>query len=324
MAKFPSQNKITYQTGSIGTNLTGLTSGSVSGDMNLPRDLSILNQRGYASTTRKGVPLIFRCKVDYYLQDEDQNGISAAVGTDFASTLDVYGCQNNWVMRNAAVKFHAAREKMMRDAGIAKKQRGTYAHEIRYNYDSNNDTWLVPIDGDGDALETGDWDVSTIAVEDDTDIKLKLVGPATTEGSAASMNVQQIGYSYLVSRSRPPADSNLESDTVPADFSILRTLLSSRGVQDTDDEVDALAEAEGDAPPYQLIGSSPDLNHNITEPVLLGRALASLGNGYGSCIVDIPFGLCKMRASVHDAADTSVTSSGLVCVEVLDIYEMQG
>ena len=117
MAKFPSQNKLYYQTGSIGTGLTAITSGGVTGDFNLPKDLSLLNRRGYASTTRKGVPLVYRCKVDYYVQDEDQNGISAAVGTDFASTLDMYGCQNNWVMRNAAIKWHASRENMFKRAG---------------------------------------------------------------------------------------------------------------------------------------------------------------------------------------------------------------
>jgi hypothetical protein len=58
--------------------------------------------------------------------------------------------------------------------------------------------------------------------------------------------------------------------------------------------------------------------------VELGRAIAGFGNAYGSTIVEIPFGLAKMRATVFDAADTNVTPSGLVCVEVLDIFEMQG
>ncbi len=323
--KFPSQNKLWYQTGSIGANPTSpLTSGGTQGHLNLPRDLSIMNQRGYASTDTRGVPWVYRCLVEYYLQDEDQNGVSAAVGTDFSSTLDIIGCQNNWVMKNAAVKFHAARAKMFRDAGVTKKQRGAYSNEIRYTYDAYNDDWMVPIDGAGDALEVGDWDVSTIAIEDDTDIKLKLTGAAVSEASAFSATAQQIGYSYLVSRSRVPADSNLESDAVPSDFSILRTLLESRGVQDTDDEVDALAEVEGDAPPYQMITASPDLNHNITEEVLLGRALASLGAGYGSVVVDIPFGIANLKASVHDAAGTSVTSSNSICLTVTDIYPMQG
>ena len=69
--KFPTQNKLLYQTGALSNDAyTGLSSGGVIGDLNLPKDLSILNRRGYASTTKKGVPLIYRCKVDFYLQDE--------------------------------------------------------------------------------------------------------------------------------------------------------------------------------------------------------------------------------------------------------------
>ena len=167
--RFPSQNKLWYQTGTIGTGLTGITSGGTSGHLNLPKDLSLLNRRGYASTTRKGVPLNFRCKVDYYLQDEDQNGVSAAVGSDFASTLDIFGCQNNWVMRNAAVKWHAAREAQLRSLKVKRSDRGAYAHEIRYGYDAYTDNWLVPIDGNGDAFTGGTWDQTKLSTPEDAD-----------------------------------------------------------------------------------------------------------------------------------------------------------
>ncbi len=324
MAKFPSQNKLFYQTGSIGTNVTALTSGTTTGDLNLPKDLSMLNRRGYASTTRKGVPLVFRCKIDYYLQDEDMNGVSAAVGTDFASTLDVFGCQNNWVMRNAAVKFHAAREKMFSQAGIKKRDRGAYAHEIRYNYNANADTWLTPIDGDGDAFTGGTWDVSKLSLDDDADVQLKLVGQGTDESADWSASALQIGFSYLSSRGQVPDDSNVETSTSPTSRSALMQLLSSDGPElATTDDIRTTSQGEQDNPPYDQ-WADDDINMDITEPVLLGRALASLGAGYGSCIVDIPFGLAGVKASLHDAAGTSVTSSGTVCVEVLDIYEMQG
>ena len=324
MAKFPSQNKLWYQTGTIGTNLTAITSGGGSGDLNLPKDLSLLNRRGYASTTRKGVPLVFRCKIDYYLQNEDQNGISAAVGTDFASTLDVYGCQNNWVMRNAAVKFHAGREKMFRKAGVKKAHRGAYAHEIRYNYDASADTWLVPIDGNGDAFVGGTWDISDFTTEDDASFSLRLVGDGIDESAAWSTAVVTIGHSYLQSRGKVADDSNLETSTMPAKFSVLQDLLDDSDLSITyKDDIVSEAQDAQDNPPYDIFAVG-DLTHDITEPVLLGRALASLGAGYGSMIVDIPFGLAGMKASVHDAAGTSVTSSGSICVEVLDIYEMQG
>ena len=323
MAKFPSQRKVLYQTGAIGTNYTLLTSGGVSGDLNLPKDLSLMNRRGYASTTRKGVPLVYQCKVDFYLHDEDGNGPSTAMGSDLQGTLKIDGCQNNWVMRNAAVKFHAAYHESLRKAGVKKSHLGAYAHEIRYNYDSNGDTWIVPVDGDGNAFTGGTWDDTDLYTESDsTGFKLKLVGQGIDETSSNTATAINIGHSYLSSRAHVAADSNLESSEAPAQFSVLNELLRPVATSGVDDNIITDAQGHGDNPPYEIDVDNAD--SDITEPVELGRAIAGFGNAYGSVIVDIPFGLAKMRATVFDAADTSVTPSGLVCVEVLDIYEMQG
>lgn len=326
--KFPSQNKMLYQTGPLSNDTyTALTSGGVSGDLNIPKDLSLLNRRGYASTDRKGVPHVFRCKVDFYLQDEDAQGLASAVGSDFHGTLKIDGVQNNWVIRNAAVKWHAAREKMFRRAGIPKKLRGAYSHEIRYNYDSHNDTWLVPIDGDGNAFNGGTWDVSEIMTDADSSIFLKLLGVGLDEDTSYAAQAVGLGHSYLMSRTQIQPDTNAEADETPAKFSILNALLTDADIGTTtrDNIVDEATDAQ-DNPPYELIdiSDSGDVNHDITEPVELGRAISGLGNTFGSVIVDVPFGLAQMRATVHDAADTNVTPSGLVAVEVLDIFPMQG
>jgi hypothetical protein len=304
----------------------------VSGDLNLPKDLSILNRRGYASTTRKGVPLIYQCKVDFYIHDELGNsphthadGSKNTLGSDAQVILKLNGCQNNWVMRNAAVKWHAAREKMLKDAGITKRERGAYAHEIRYNYDSNGDTWLVPIDGDGAAFVGGTWDDTTFHTDDRAaGFTLKLVGDAQTEDSAESgLTVQQIGYSYLASRGTVAADSNLETSSTPADHSILRQLLADHSTSAAlTDEIAGNAQGEQDNPPYDEFLPA-DTTNDITEPVELGRAIAGMGNAYGSMIVDIPFGLGEFKARVAQTASID-DLQGLICVEVLDIYEMQG
>ena len=326
MAKFPSQRKMLYQTGTLSNDTyTLLTSGGVSGQLNLPKDLSLLNRRGYASTTRKGVPLVYQCKVDFYLHDEDGQGPSTALDADLQATLKIDGVQNNWVTRNAAVKWHAARATMLKAAGITKRQLGAYAHEIRYNYDANDDTWLVPIDGDGDAFTGGTWDNTKFVTEADPEFSLMLVGAGTDEDAAVNTSVINFAYSYLSSRSNVPADSNLESTETPAVNSILRQIDNlSAGVDRAEQSyIETDVKGQGDNPPYDEFASA-DTNHDITEPVELGRAIAGFGNAYGSVIVDIPFGLANMRATVFDAADTAVTPSGLVCVEVLDIYEMQG
>jgi hypothetical protein len=244
------------------------------------------------------------------------------MGTDLQATLKIDGCQNNWVMKNAAVKFHAAREEMFKKAGVRKADRGAYSHEIRYNYDSNADTWLVPIDGDGDAFTGGTWDITRLVTDDDTNFELKLVGQAATEDSDFSASAQTLGFSYLTSRANLDDDTNEESNI--ALRSVLGDMLAVGGMDvGSQDDIRNVAETAQDNVPYDVF-TNDGINDDITEPVELGRAIAGFGNAYGSVIVDIPFGLAKMRATVYDAADTAVNPSGLVCVEVLDIYEMQG
>jgi hypothetical protein len=231
-------------------------------------------------------------------------------------------------MRNAAVKWHAARENMFKRIGVRKADRGAYSHEIRYNYDANSDTWMTPIDGDGNAFTGGTWDVSTIVTQTDADLQLKIVGLGLDEESGAAATALNIGHSFLMSRQSIHSDTNVEADEGPADFSILRGLLNDGLSSSTNrvDDITAEARDAQDNPPYELVdlSDSGDVNHDITEPVELGRAIAGFGNAYGSTIVEIPFGLASIKATVFDAADTSITPSGLVCVEVLDIFEMQG
>ena len=319
MAKFPGQRKTVYDLSDISE-----TTMASEGYLNLPKDLSILNRRGYASTTRKGVPLVYRAKVDFYLHDDLGTGPSSAYGADLQATMKLVGCQNNWVMRNAAVKFHAAREEMFRKAGIRKKDRGAYSHEIRYNFDDASQTWIAPIDGDGATLAGGTWDVTTLSTERDQDLQVKLVGVGVNEDSAVSATALQIGFSYLSSRAQVPADSNLESSASPALFSVLNNMLQDSTLEDaTADNVKDEAQDAQDNPPYDEWAAN-DTNHDITESVELGRAIAGFGNAFGSMLVDIPFGLAGIRAQIHDAAGTDLTTNGLMVVEVLDIFEMQG
>ena len=323
MAKFPSQRKMLYQTGALSNDAyTQLSSGGTSGVLNLPKDLSLLNRRGYASTTRKGVPLVFQCKMDFYLHDEDGQGPSTSLGTDLQATLKVNGCQNNWVMRNAAVKWHAAMENMRKKAGIRKSDVGAYAHEIRYNYDGANDTLLTPIDGEGNAFTGGTWDVTRFADSMDSSYQLKLIGLSVDDDTATSVTAVQIGHSYLTSRRQPDTDSNEGATETPSAFNHLNDLLVDDDHRRRD-EIETFVKDDGDNVPYEPV-TTEAVNHDITEPVELGRAIAGFGNAYGSCIVEIPFGIAEVKATVFDAADTNVNPSGLVCVEVLDIYEMQG
>ena len=298
MAKFPSQNKLMYETGALGDDAW-----TAAGYLNLPKDLSILNRRGYASTTRKGVPLVYRVRftmsqhtltgrasardADDVGTASEENTTETANAADNTTLMKVMTCQNNWVMRNAAVKFHAAREKMFRDAGVKKAQRGAYAHEIRYNLDSASQSWLATYDGDGAAFTGGTWDPSTMSVYPDPGFQLSLYGSGDDEeANAFSGSLLNISHSYLVSRMNQLSDTNLQVDEGPAKFSVLNSLLSgdANATDTQSDDVRSTARDEQDNPPYEVLDLSDtgDTSHDITEPVEAGRVICGPGVSQGS------------------------------------------
>lgn len=325
--KFPSQNKIMYESGSLTHSNFGLISsgGTGSGAVCLPKDLSILNRRGYASTTRKGVPLVYRVKVDLYSQQHDGESLDAAVNSDFITTMKINGCQNNWVMRNAAIKMHAARENQFKIGGIKKSDRGAYSHEIRYGYDAYNQTWLTPIDGDGNAFTGGTWDLTTLSTHDDTDVKITLLGAATTEESSLDVSQVNLAFSYLSSRANMNSDTNLENSITPTKYSIINSMLTPGEVNHAvrDDLVDEARDAQDDVP-YDVFAVD-DVNNDVTEPVELCRLVAGLGGSmHASAVIDVPFGLMSIKARHQSQADTDVNSPILIHMEVQSIYEMVG
>ncbi len=330
--KFPSQAKMIYETGAISNDAF-----TAVGHVCIPKDLSLLNMRGYASTDRRGVPYCYRVKFDIFQQDFNGkqvafNAGSASVDTDVetqaasdhSTIIRISGCQNNWVMRNAAVKWHAAREKMFRDAGVLKRSRGAYSHEIRYGYDAYNDTFLTPQDGDGAAFTDGTWDLSELSSPDNAAFMLTLVGGGDDEETDVHAgNELSIGHSYLLSRLNQQADTNLETDEGPAKFSALVSMLAPGTKDDGDDNVIEEARNAQDNPPYEVL-DAPDINHNITEPVELGRAIAGTGSAFGSVIVDVPFGICDIGARHSGATDQNIVDEVMFSAQVLDIYPMQG
>ena len=154
-------------------------------------------------------------------------------------------------MKNAAVKWHAARNTMWKSAGITKQQLGSYTDAIRYNLNAAADTWLVPIDGDGDAFTGGTWDVSTFVTEADPEFALKLLGTGNDEDGALNVSVINMAYAYLSSRMAVPADSNLEAAETPAVNSILKQIQNyEHGVSRPEQSyIETDVKGQGDNPP---------------------------------------------------------------------------
>lgn len=277
---------------------------------------------------------MYRVAATVYPTGLDGSGYTTSVSSDVRTTVKFLGCQNNWTMKNAAVKWHAAREKMYRDAGVRKKDRGAYAHEIRYSYDGASESFAAPVDGIGAALNGGTWDFTTITYEDDAGFTLRLVGDGDDEEADAFAGTSmQIGHSYLVSRANQLLDTNPEITEGPADFSVLKNMLSLELGQDSGvvDDITALARGQQDNPPYEVLdlSDSGDVSHDITEEVELGRTvLMPQGSGATlpqTTVLDIPFGIMRVLMAHRDPGDNSgVTDDLAIGLEVLDIFEMQG
>ena len=325
MAKFPSQRKLMYAGAAVSNGNFAETH-----KISLPKDLSIVNRRGYASTTRKGVPLVFRVAATVFPTGLDGSGYVTSVSSDVKTTIKFQGCQNNWVMKNAAVKFHAAKEAMLRKAGVRKSQRGAYDHEIRYGF-SANDTFADTVDGDGAAFAGGTWDLSQLVSPDDSAYVPTLVGSGDDEDADEfAGSILQIGHSYLMSRASAPEDSNDEREG-PATHSVLNAMLGpDLADSDTDDNVVYAALNYQDNPPYDRMDvASGDVDNDITEPVELGRLnLYPQGSGGSipmTTVLDVPFGIMRVLMAHRDPGDNSgITDDLCLGLEVLDIFEMQG
>lgn len=327
MVKFPAENKLMYAGGTTSNGGFAETH-----KLCVPRDLSIVNRRGYDNTTRKGVPLIYRMAATVYPSGLDGSGYYTNEGV--RTTVKFLGAQNTWVSKNAAVKWHAAREKTFSDADIRKKDRGAYSHTIRYNYNGTGETFSAPVDGLGNAFTGGTWDTTDMSYASDQSFGLILVGNGDDqESNAFTGSLLQFSHSYLLSRANQPLDTNVELTEGPAKFSILNSLLSgdSGAVDYVQDDMVAAARDDQDNPPYEVLdlSDSGDVEHDVTEEIELGRVtLSPLGTGAigpQTVILDVPFGMMRVLMANRDSGDDSgVTDDLCIGLEVLSIYEMQG
>lgn len=351
--RMPAQRKLLYYDTAEGgvsndTWTQPASGGTGAGHYNLVKDLSLLNRYGLEHTTRDGTPLVYRVRVTLHgmtfagtgpatagfrgfqdFEDSDDTSATNVTSADGFTTIKVDGCQNNWVMKEAAKRFHAAREKSFLDAGISKSDRGKYSHTIRYNYNGQNDTWGTPIDGNGAAFNGGTWDVSELTYEGDSAFQLGLVGSGDDEETNEfAGNYLSIGHAYLVSRPNMAADTNPQKDETPAKYSVLKRMLARESgmLPGHASNLETRSKGEQDNPPYEVldISDSGDVDHDITEPVELGRMAVELGAVSRSMVIDVPFGIMDVRLQHYSKDDDNEVFNPLWGVELLKISEMTG
>jgi hypothetical protein len=284
-------------------------------EVNICRDLGAINRKAIHQTTSKGVPLVYHCRVTVYRTPDTSDA-------DLLTEVKAITVPQNWVFRNAAVKLHAARNKMFKKNGITKSMLGRYASTIRYGWDGTDvDLFNSPLDIAGGTLwdETGSekWDLSQIAISTDTDLKVLLCGAShPDEEASVSAATFNLATAYLNSRKPVAFDDQTDADT-PAAYSIIRDMFMNYQAA-TDDEVLTIAETTQDHPPYD----ADDVDGPFTQCVEQGRCHTGQGTAsISSIVVDVPFGLLQLKARRWNAA---ATGNFDFRVDVLGVSEMQG
>jgi len=284
--------------------------------LNLPRDLSLANRKNFAMTSKKGVPLVYHCKLTILrpLQDDTNVGLYTLVGT----------AQKNWVTRNASVKLHYARENMFKKSGIKRSERGRYDSTIRLVFDSASQTWEVPSFNDGSSLFTAsgsEWDNTQIAIDQDSDLVPALFGSVVDEGSSISAGTFNIQNAYLNSRRKPPLDDVLPAETSAA-YSIIRALFKHE-TPVVVAAVSAMADSNQDLTPYDTDAAAGTFSSIAIAGIL---ELGNMASTSGTMFVDIPFGICQVihAKQTQNNSDGSMEGNVLMHVEVLGFSELEG
>ncbi len=301
----------------------------------MAKDFSALNRQNLTQTNKKGVPYVYTLAITTFpaliKESASTDYLFSGSGQPESMVTNVfYGSPNTWVQRNGAVKTHAAREEMFRDAEVERGERGAYDHTIRYKLETGTpgstplkETLTSTVNGtpyDADEIDGGTWDYTQLIFPDDTTgAYLHLCGPHASEETNLTFTSLCMPQLYLSSRAKVLADSNLEIDDTPDKGSVLNKLLS-RNYKGTQDEVTFLAREEQDKPPYDL----SDLTNDQFYLQELGRSQFTAGQGNSATtVIEAPFGLFEMQSIISEV-DLGVGNSGFIdySVDLLGITEM--
>ena len=302
------EGKMLYKPGTYGTNVTALN------PLNIPKDLSLINRKNHDHTNKDGVPLVYHVKCTVYSP-------SYAGDADRRDVIRFLAVPQNWVYRNAAVKLHAAREKMFAKNGITKKERGRYSRTIRYQWDQA-ENWQVPLQPDTRVAylggELGTWDTTNLILSSggSVDANLWQREAVSLTDEDTTLGEVPLAVGYLTSR-QVIREDNQDADTIPAKQSMIVDLFDMGNSSDNA-AIRDLAQGEQDNPPYD----ADALQGTFYNPCEVGRVVLSQGTATMTEIyMDIPFGIAGIEAQSELGATTTDLE---FAIEVLGVSEMQG
>lgn len=248
--------------------------------IDIAKDLSMMNRRLY----RQGMV--------YAIQDV-QVGLPTGMRTTDVVQVSFSTVPNTWSAHNAHQKgFRAFRNQVRQIEQGTGIRAGSWNDFKVYMDDSHEDgTTLTPVDGNGDAVLTGDWDYSALVFDDDgteKDLKMHMIGSS----NLADTNEESgIGLIQEYSISRSIIQGNDPDTPAAASDSIYAKLLG------TDEMMDRMVdnvESANDNPPYDVddhFGGADNGDHAHLSQIIGISSQQSVGRSPGFIA---PCGLIKV------------------------------
>jgi hypothetical protein len=279
---------------------------------NIAKCLAQTNSRNEEITDREGNLYGYWCKIS-----------TTSSANDF---LQMAWVPNTWKVRNAFRKFHFARDHMFRQAGITKKEMGTYGRTLRPYFSQDHLTdgdqplklWnvasatLAPVSATG-----GEWTYSTLGsaptFEDATDvgsIDIPMVdkwvltvldGNKIIKTSSAGIKTwQSVGMVQAYNSDRmemvpdATADTSLLSPNNP--LAALRTQNVVSG-----EIVDIAVDQELEAPPYDVADAGDSIRAMFDYMPIAGTTAGSTAAIRNWGLYFFPAGLIALQSAVNSS-----------------------
>jgi len=279
---------------------------------NIAKNLAQVNSRNEEITDREGNLYGYWCKIS-----------TTSSANDF---LQMAWVPNTWKVRNAFRKFHFARDHMFRQAGITKKEMGTYGRTLRPYFSQNHQTdgdqplklWNVASATLAAVSATGgEWTYSTLGsaptFEDATDVDsidipmvdkwvlTVLDGNKVVKTSSAGIKTwQSVGMVQAYNADRmemvpdATADTSLVSPNNP--LAALRTQNVVSG-----EIVDIAVDQELEAPPYDVSDQGDSIRAVFDYMPIAGTTAGATAAIRNWGLYFFPAGLIALQSAVNSS-----------------------
>lgn len=256
---------------------------------NIAKDLAILNSKNEEITDRKGNLFGYWCKIT-----------TVSVANDSLTMLRI---PNTWKVRNAFRKFHFTRDHMFREAGVNRKEMGTYGRTIRpyfspdHRSDGDQPLRIFNIKNGGVAAATGgEWTYTSLAsaptfLESQTGtsglpavdaFQLTVLGDHVIDQTSTADDIytwDSVGMvrAYNEDRMEMQADAVTDATAVTSPNNPLAAI---RTQSVTSGEITEIAEdQELEAPPYDVVDTGDSIQAIFDYKVVSGSYDTTDGDG---------------------------------------------